>query len=111
MQQIIEMLEKVEADRKADKEDLLKRMETLIDAYHEKRMTMFDAYEKRMVACLGQTEATEKIEPDPEMMQSAQEHQDILSEDVAVMPVKGLKKRCRVRKSTAGRCGEPKELT
>jgi hypothetical protein len=56
-------------------------------------------------------EAIEKIETDPGMMQSAEEHQDILSEDVAVMPVKGLKKRRRVWKSTAGRRGEPKELT
>jgi hypothetical protein len=55
-------------------------------------------------------EATEKIETDPGMMQSAEEHQDILSEHVAVMPVKGLKKRRRGRKSTAGRRGEPKKL-
>jgi hypothetical protein len=40
-------------------------------------------------------EATEKIETDSGMMQSAEEHQDILSEDVAVMPVKGLKQRRR----------------
>jgi hypothetical protein len=56
-------------------------------------------------------EVTEKIETDPGMMQSTEEHQDILSEDVAVLPVKGLKKRLRVRKLTAGRSGEPKELT
>jgi hypothetical protein len=58
----------------------------------------------------GYNEATEKIETDPGMMQSAEEHQDILSEDVAVMPVKGLNKRRRGRQSTAGRRGEPKEL-
>jgi hypothetical protein len=40
-------------------------------------------------------EATEKIEPDPGMMQSAEEHQDVPSEDVVVRPVKGLKKRRR----------------
>jgi hypothetical protein len=54
-------------------------------------------------------EATEKIEENPEMMQSAEEHQDVPNEDVAVMPVKGLKKRCRGRKSTAGRHGKPKK--
>jgi hypothetical protein len=48
--------------------------------------------------------ATEKIEPDPGMMQSTEEHQDIPSEDV-VRPVKGLKKWGRSRKSTAGRHG------
>jgi hypothetical protein len=56
-------------------------------------------------------EATEKIETDPGMMQSAEEHQDIPIEEVAVMPVEGLKKRRRGRKSTAGRRGEPKKLT
>jgi hypothetical protein len=53
-------------------------------------------------------EATEKIHPG--MMQSAEEHQDVPSEDVVMKPVKGLKKRRRGRKCTAGRRGEPKEL-
>jgi hypothetical protein len=70
---------------------LLKRM----DAYHEERMAMLDAHQKRMTACLGETDAnTEKINPG--MMQSVEKHQDVPSEDVAVMPVKGLKKRHRV---------------
>jgi hypothetical protein len=103
-----EMLARMKEDRKANQEELLARM----DAYHKKRMAMFDAYEKRMIACLGQTEANkEKTEQDPGMMQSVEEHQDVPSEDVVVRPVKGLKKRCRGRKSTAGRRGEPKELT
>jgi hypothetical protein len=55
-------------------------------------------------------EATEKIELDAGMMQSAEEHQDVRSKDVAVMPVKGLRKRRRGRKSTAGRREEPKEI-
>jgi hypothetical protein len=55
-------------------------------------------------------EATEKIELDPGMMRSAEEHHDVPSEDV-VRAVKGLKKRHRGRKLTAGRRGEPKELT
>jgi hypothetical protein len=77
-----------------------------MDAFHEKRMAMLEAQQKRMMACLGQTEAnTEKI--DPEMMQSTEEHQDVPNEDVAVMPVGEPRKRCRVRKSTAGRCREP----
>jgi signal transduction protein with GAF and PtsI domain len=73
MQQVIEMLAKAEDDRKADKEEKLTRMETLTDAYHEKRMAMFDAYEKRMMACIGQTEAnTEETEQDPGMIQSVE---------------------------------------
>jgi hypothetical protein len=149
MQQIIEMLEKMAADRKADQEkmaadrkadkkDLLTRMEILIDANRKKveadkegilarikeedrqanqellaRMdAMFGAYEKSIMACLGQAEfRTKKIQQDTEMMQSAEEHQDVPSEDVIVRPVKGLKKRRRGQKSTAGRHREPKELT
>jgi hypothetical protein len=88
-----------------------------------------------MIACFGQTkarleyeepasgnikddqnettscnEATEKTEQNPETMQSIEEHQDVPSEDIGVMPVKELKKQRRGRKSNAGRCREPKEL-
>jgi hypothetical protein len=73
---------KMKEDRKADKEDLLASM----DAFHEKRMAMLEAQQKRMMAWFGQTEAnTEKIEPG--MMQSVEEHQDVPNEDVTVMPV------------------------
>jgi hypothetical protein len=44
------------------------------------------------------------------MMQSVEEHQ-VPKEDAVVKSVKGRKKRSRGRKSTAGRRGEPKELT
>jgi hypothetical protein len=51
-------------------------------------MAMFDAYEKRMMACLGQTEANkEKTVPDPEMMQSVEEHQEVPREDAIVKSV------------------------
>jgi hypothetical protein len=50
------------------------------------------------------------IELDTGMMQSMEKHQDVPSVDVAVMPVKGLEKRRRELKSTAGRRGEPKKL-
>jgi hypothetical protein len=39
----------------------------------------------------------EKIEPDPEMMQSAEEHQEIPIEDAAIMPVGEPRKRRRVQ--------------
>jgi hypothetical protein len=101
-----ELLTKMKEDRKADqekmaadKEDFLARM----DAIHEKRMAMLDDHQRRMMA-------TKKIEQNPKMMQSVEEHRDVPGEDVAVMPVKGLKKQRRGRKSTAGRRGEPKEL-
>jgi hypothetical protein len=41
-------------------------------------------------------EATE-TEPDPGMMQPIEEHHEIPKEEAAVMPVGGLRKRCRVR--------------
>jgi hypothetical protein len=87
-----DLLTKMKEDRKADREDLLARMDA-----------MFETYKKRMMA-------TKKIEKNPGMMQSVEEHQDVSNEDVTVMPVRKPRKRCRVRKSTAGRRGEPKEL-
>jgi hypothetical protein len=103
-----EMLARIKEDRKANQGELLARM----DAYHEKRMAMLDVHQKKMMTCLGQTEAnTENIEQDPGMMQSAEENQDARSEDVVVMPVGKPRKRLKVWKSTAGRRGEPKELT
>jgi hypothetical protein len=47
------MEERMNTDRKADKEDFLARM----DAIHEERMAMLDANQKRMMACLGHMEA------------------------------------------------------
>jgi hypothetical protein len=92
------MLARIKEDRQANKE-LLARM----DAFHEKRMAMLDDHQKNMLA-------TKKSEQDTEMTQSAEVHQDVPNEDVAVMLVGEPRKRCRVRKSTAGRRGEPKEL-
>jgi hypothetical protein len=63
-----------------------------------------------MTACQKPTEADmENIEPDPRMVQSALEHQEIPTEDVAVMPVKGLRKRRRVWKLAVERRQKPKE--
>jgi hypothetical protein len=50
----------------------------------------------------------EKTEPDPEMMQSIGEHQEIPKEEAAVMPVGGLRKRRRDRNLTAGCRQKPK---
>jgi hypothetical protein len=55
-------------------------------------------------------EAT-KTKPDPEMMQSVEEHQEIPKKDAVVKPVNGRKKRRRARKPAAGRRGKPNELT
>jgi hypothetical protein len=52
-------------------------------------------------------ESTE-TKPDPGMMQSVEEHQEIPKEDAAVMPVGGLRKRHRDRNLAAGRHRKPK---
>jgi hypothetical protein len=58
--------------------ELLLSMQAKMDSYHENMMTMVDASHKRMMACLGKTEAdTEKTEHDPGMMQYTDEHQEI----------------------------------
>jgi hypothetical protein len=55
-------------------------------------------------ACHEATEdGTEKAEPDPRMIQSVVEHQEVPKEDSIVKPVKGRKKRRRGRKPAAGR--------
>jgi hypothetical protein len=60
---------------------------------------MLNAYHKNIMASLGLTEAnTEKTVLDPEMMQSMEEHQEIPTEDAAIMPVGELRKRHRVKK-------------
>jgi hypothetical protein len=71
-----------------------------------------------MKACQGMTAwhevtetDTEKIEPDPGMMQSVVEHQVAPKDDAIVKLVKGWKKRHRGRKPAAGRRGEPKEMS
>jgi hypothetical protein len=56
-------------------------------------------------------EETTKIEKDPGMMQSVEEHQEILTEDTAVMPVGERRKRRRVQKLAAERRQRPKEGT
>jgi hypothetical protein len=62
-------------------------------------------------ACHKTTEMdTKKIQPDPRMVHSAAEHQEVPKEDAIVKPVKGRKKRHRGRKLAAGRRGDPNEL-
>jgi hypothetical protein len=84
-------------------------MDANIKAYHEEMMAMVDAYHERMMACLRKTEAdTEKTEPDPGMMQSVEEHQEIPKEEAALMPVGGLRKRRRDRNLATGCHQKPK---
>jgi hypothetical protein len=82
----------MEANRGRDREDskgMMAQMNATMDAnlaemkadrrvYHEQMMAMLDAYYERMMACLRKIEAdTEKTEPDPGMMHSTEEHEEI----------------------------------
>jgi hypothetical protein len=88
------------------------KMETNRKAYHVQMMAMVDAYHEWTMACLGKTEAdTEKTEPDPGMMQSTEEHQEIPKGEAAVMQVGELRKRRRVRSLAAERRQKRKERT
>jgi hypothetical protein len=61
------------------------------------------------IATHEETEAyTEKIQPDPRMMQSVAEHQEVPKEEAALMPVGGLRKRRRDWNLAAGCCQKPK---
>jgi hypothetical protein len=89
-------------------ECLLATMKT----YHEEMMAMVDAYHERMMARLGKTEAdTEKTKPNPGMMQSTEEHQEIPKGEAAVMPVGEPRKRRRVSNLATERCQKRKERT
>jgi hypothetical protein len=62
---------------------------------------------KEMTACSEVTET----EPDPEMMQSTEEHQEIPNEEATVMPVGEPRKRHRVYNLTVERHQKMKERT
>jgi hypothetical protein len=86
------------------------KMETNRKAHHEEMMAMVDAYHERMMVCLGKTEAnTEKTDPDPGMMQSTKEHQEIPKGEAAVMQVGEPRKLRRVRSLAAERRQKRKE--
>jgi hypothetical protein len=75
-------------------------------------MAMLDANHERTMACLAKTETdTEKTEPDPGMMQSTEEHQEIPKGEATVMPVGEPRKRRRVWSLAAEHCQKQKERT
>jgi uncharacterized protein (DUF885 family) len=130
VQQIMEMLVEMRADRKADREELKgmmnatqERMDANTNSMREdiksgqaEIRSIVVAFQEKIDACVASrrndrketmscqetTEAnTEKTEPDPGTMQSMEEHQDIPKEEAAVMPVGGLRKHRRDRNLAA----------
>jgi hypothetical protein len=76
-------------------------------AYREKLMAIFGANRNETTAW---NEGT-KIEPDPRLMPSPEEHQEIPTEDTAVMLVGELRKRRRVRYLAAESLKKRKDRT
>jgi hypothetical protein len=108
-----QMLAEMKAERKGDRELLLairQEMNANTKAFKEKTDALvanIKNVRKETTSCHAEMKAT-KTEPDPGMMQSVEEHQEIPIEDAAVMPVGGLRKRRRDRNLAAGRCQKPK---
>jgi hypothetical protein len=114
--------EKMAANRKAKQEEFLAEISTRMDANMTKMVAIQSELEETIKHQMQQLlsyvdkstrnlpEAT-KIEPDPEMMQFVEEHQEVPREEAANMPVKGLKKRYRVRNLAAERHQKLKERT
>jgi hypothetical protein len=120
MQQMFELLlanqKKAEANA-AKQEEMLAEMnakmdtnQTKMDDYHKKRMAISDDYHEGIMARLGKMEAKD-FKVNSEEMQPVMEHLGAPEENAIVKLVRGLKTQCRFQKSTAGRRGEPKELT
>jgi hypothetical protein len=94
--------EKMKAEREADREQSKADVEQMQAEMEERRTVTQAKTDKKL---------KELTEPSQEMMQSAEEHQEVPREEAAVIPVRGRKRRHRGQKEAAGRHGEPKELT
>jgi ElaB/YqjD/DUF883 family membrane-anchored ribosome-binding protein len=100
-----EMIQEMRADQeqsRADMEEILAKM--------EERMTATQAKTDGKLKELTETIEKTLMEPSQEMMQSAEENQEVPRDDAVVKPVRGWKRRHRGRKQAVGRRGEPKEL-
>jgi hypothetical protein len=126
------------AKKKADQENLKRMMAEMMTANQAKtdvklkeltetaektRLEREEPISADMKACHEVTEADiEKIEPNPGMMQSAGEHQEVPKREVAVMVIGGLRKwhmdriqaaECsqKLKEETQGYCGTQRRAT
>jgi hypothetical protein len=104
--------EERKAQRKYYQENLKKMTEEMLRANQDKMDTWLTGKQdgrKERTACYEATRAdTEKTEPDPRMMQSIGEHQEVPKEEATVMLVGGLRKQCRDWNLAVGCCQKPK---
>jgi hypothetical protein len=88
------------------------KFEEKMDEYHKKRMAMVDVHHKSIMACLGQMKAnTEKTVVDPEMMQSAEEHQEIPTQEAAYGPKFGSREPQKRKDRTQGIHGSRRKVS
>jgi hypothetical protein len=97
-QQLLANHEKVKTNGKADLESLERMMEEMLRANQDEL--------KETTACNGATET----EPDPGMIQSIEEHQEISKGEVSVMLVGELRKRRMVQNLSPERRQKRKEM-
>jgi hypothetical protein len=112
-----EMPAKIDTNLKEMNEQMRARLKAKIEDNNEKFevlcctvVSRMDAHQERMMACLGQMEATD-LEVNSTELESLAEHQEVPKEHAALKSSGSLKKRHRGCHLAAGRCGKPKELT
>jgi hypothetical protein len=108
-------LAKLDADReesKAWREKMKAEREAWREEMRADREQWKAKMDERMTATQVKSDGKlkELTEPREEMMQPAEEHQQVPREDAVVIPVRGRKRRHRGRKQAAERRGKPKEL-
>jgi hypothetical protein len=94
-----QMLQQLLAKMEANHKEMMAKTDAETEAMRDKRMEANRDDRKERTSC---HEATE-TEPDPGMMQSIDEHQEMTKEDAAVMPVGEPRKWRRVRNLAAQR--------
>jgi hypothetical protein len=100
----------MEADRKADHEEMMAMMKAWGETLDAWSTDTKDNGEETM-ACQEKMEVRlEEEEPTSVEMKPEVPHEEVPREDAAVMPIRGLRKQRRGRKQAAGRREELKKL-
>jgi hypothetical protein len=102
-----------QAEMKTTENDIQEKMDASLThrKYNRKKRASCKETMEETTAYHEATEVyTGKIKPDPRIIQSVEDPQEVPKEDAIVKPVKGRKKRHRVRKLIAGRGRDPKAM-
>jgi hypothetical protein len=101
--------EQRKAKREADQEQRKRVMEEML-AKMDANLAKSNTHNEMITAYLGKTDATD-LKANPEERQSVGEHQEVLKEEAAIMPVGEPRKRRRNRNLAVERRQKPKERT